>query len=172
MWVWNKFLVGLSRHQHCKALHSLSAADVAGAFSGKGKATWWKASNTTSRDILQALTELETSANLSTVMMDELEKLVCQVYVLNMKLTDIEDVRWWLFTNKQHQGESLHPQKNLYIQLFLGLTCKQCNGIRTLINITACITFSSRSRMEAEQWKVCTYFMYTALLPVYYSRIV
>lgn len=90
-------------------LHALSGADITGAFLGKGKLTWWKAFNSASQDVLQALTELGTSENVSPPTMHELEKLVCQVYVPNTKMTDIGDVRWWLFTKKQHQGESLPP---------------------------------------------------------------
>jgi len=93
-------------------LHSLSGADVTGSFSGKGKLTWWKAFNSTSNNVFQALSELGTSASVSQSVLHELEKLVCQVYVPNSKMTNIGDVRWWLFTKKQHQGESPPPTKS------------------------------------------------------------
>ena len=57
-------------------LHSRSGADVTGAFLGKGKLTWWKAFDTTSKDVLLALAELGTSVNMSPVTMQEIEKLV------------------------------------------------------------------------------------------------
>lgn len=60
-------------------LHSLSGTDVTGAFAGKGKLTWWKTFNSASHDVLQALSELGTSENVSPAMMHELEALVSSV---------------------------------------------------------------------------------------------
>jgi len=93
----------------------LSGTDVTGAFAGKGKLTWWKTFNSASYDVLQALSELGTSENVSPAMMHELEALVCQVYMYlpNTKMTDIGEVRivrWWLFAKKQHQGGNLSPR--------------------------------------------------------------
>ena len=73
--------LGLLKASALPGLHSLSGADVTEAFLGKGKLTRWKAFDTTSRDVLLVLAELGTSVNMSPATMQEIEKLVCQVYV-------------------------------------------------------------------------------------------
>lgn len=44
--------------------------------------------------------------------MRELEHFVCQLYIPQTHMTDVKDVRWWLFKKKQAQLESLPPTKD------------------------------------------------------------
>ena len=90
-------------------LHALSGCDTTGSFANKGKKTWWRAFDSTTDNVLQALASLGATPNVSHEMMAILEKFVCQLYVAKTLLTDIGDVRWWLFTKKQFHDEHLPP---------------------------------------------------------------
>jgi len=81
------------------ALHALSGADNTGSFAGKRKATWWKAFQEASQDIINALTNLGASEPLSAETMAAIEKLICKLYVPNTSITTVKDLRWWLFKN-------------------------------------------------------------------------
>ena len=85
------------------ALHALSGADNTGSFAGKGKATWWKAFQEASQDIITALANLGASEPPSAETMAAIEKLICKLYVPNTTITTVKDLRWWLFKKKQAQ---------------------------------------------------------------------
>ena len=90
-------------------LHTLSGADNTGSVAGKGKATWWKAFQEASQDIISALANLGASEPPSAETMAAIEKLICKLYVPNTTITTVKDLRWWLFKKKQAQSEKLPP---------------------------------------------------------------
>jgi hypothetical protein len=95
--------------------HSLSGGDKTGGFAKKGKLNWWNTFMSASADTLQALADLGSSETLSEATVNKLEAPVCQLYLPNTKYKDIGEVRWWLFTKKQTQGENLPPtRESLY----------------------------------------------------------
>ena len=53
--------LGMHKIAALPALHALSGADNTGSFAGKGKATWWKAFQEASQDIITALARLGAS---------------------------------------------------------------------------------------------------------------
>ena len=79
-------------------LHTLSGAYNTGSVAGKGKATWWKAFQEASQDVITALANF--GAN---------EKLICKLYVPNTTTAIVKDLRWWLFKKKQAQSKKLPP---------------------------------------------------------------
>ena len=87
----------------------LSGADNTGSFAGKGKATWWKAFQEASQDVITALANLGTSEQQSAETMAAIEKLICKLYVPKTTITTVKDLRWWLFKKKQAQSEKLPP---------------------------------------------------------------
>lgn len=40
-----------------------------------------------------------------------IEKFICQVYVPGTKISDIGELRWWMFTKKETHGENLPPTR-------------------------------------------------------------
>ena len=58
------------------ARHALSGADTTGTFAGKGKATWWRAFQDASQDIITALANLGASEPPSAETMAAIEKLI------------------------------------------------------------------------------------------------
>ena len=91
------------------ALHALSGADNTGSFAGKGKATWWKVFQGADQDIITALANLGTGEPPAADTMTSIEKLICQLYVQNTSITNVKDLRWWLFRKKQAKSERLPP---------------------------------------------------------------
>ena len=45
-----------------------------------------------------------------------LEHFVCQLYLPQTSITQVKEVRWWLFTKRQAQTESLPPTKDALYQ--------------------------------------------------------
>ena len=92
-------------------LHALSGADITGSFAHKGKPKWWKTFQSADNELLEALVQLGKTSLLPEDVRAQLEKCVCQLYLPKTTLTDIGDVRWWLFSKKQCQDENLPPTK-------------------------------------------------------------
>ena len=92
------------------ALHSLSGADDTGSLpAGEEKATWWKAFQEASQDIITALANLGASEPRSAETMAAIEKLICKLYVPNKTISTVKDLRRWLFKKKQAQSEKRPP---------------------------------------------------------------
>jgi len=93
--------------------HALSGADNTGRFAGKGKMTCWKVLQDLHADdkIVQALAQLGVAEKPSEDLITALEAFVCKLYLPNTELTNIADVRWYLFKKKQAQSEALPPTK-------------------------------------------------------------
>ena len=91
------------------AILALSGADNTGSLAGKGKATWWKAFQEASQDIIIALANLGASEPTSAETMAAIEKLICKLYVPNTTITTVKHLQYWLFKKKQAQSENLPP---------------------------------------------------------------
>lgn len=74
-----------------------------------GKLTWWKAFQRTTTDVVQYLSNLGASPDISKETRSLLEKFICQLYIPNTLIVDIGEARWWLFTKKQFYDERLPP---------------------------------------------------------------
>ena len=108
------------------ALHALSGADNTGSFSGKGKATCWKAINEASKDLVHAISSLGTSTIPSNETVAAIEWLVCQSYVPKTNISTVIELRWWLFKKKQVQSEQLptfaaSPQFYIHLVTLVGI---------------------------------------------------
>ena len=108
--------------------HALSGADVTGAFFGKGKISWWKAFNKTTDDILQALASLGSSPVVSEELMQTIEQFVCEVYLPDTKITNIGELRWWLFAKNNYKVRCFHQREDLCIMPSCVLNCRLFNG--------------------------------------------
>ncbi|CAG9767441.1 unnamed protein product [Ceutorhynchus assimilis] len=93
-------------------LQALSGADVTGSFASKGKVKWWRTFNSASDKLLLALAELGTTSSLTEDVRTNIEACICQLYIPKTALTDIEAVRWFLFTQKQYLDENLPPTRS------------------------------------------------------------
>jgi hypothetical protein len=91
------------------AFHALSGADNTGSFSGKGKASCWKAIDEASEDVFHAISSLGTSDMPSDETVTAIEWLVCQFFLPKTDISTVTELRWWLFKKKQAQSERLPP---------------------------------------------------------------
>lgn len=102
--------LGPERAAALPAFHALSGADNAGCFSGKGKATCWKAFMEADDEITDCLSQLGgTASTPSDDTIALIEKLVCQLYLPKTEMPSVSEMGWWLFRKKQAQSERLPP---------------------------------------------------------------
>jgi hypothetical protein len=101
--------------------HALSGADITGRFAGKGKLTCWKVLHElhADDDIVHAFAQLGVSEKPSEALIAALEAYVCKLYLPLTELTNVADVRWWLFTKKQAESEGLPPTRAALIPAIL-----------------------------------------------------
>lgn len=79
-------------------------------FSGKGKATCWKAFMEADDEVTDCLSQLGRTASIpSDDTMALIEKLVCQLYLPKTELSSVSELRWWLFLKKKAQSERFSP---------------------------------------------------------------
>lgn len=107
--------LGSAKAAALPGFHAMSGADNTGSFAGKGKLTCWKAFCKSPEDVLAAFAELGITVQPSEAVLDGIEKFACQLYISNTNFTQVSDVRWWLFKNKQAQSESLPPTKSALV---------------------------------------------------------
>lgn len=93
-------------------LHAISGADNTGSFAGKGKISFWKAFKNGNNRVISALGNLGKDLLISEETSDALEEFICQVYLPNTQISQVHKLRWWLFSKKQAQSESLPPTKD------------------------------------------------------------
>ena len=99
--------LGKERAAVLPGFHAMSGADNTGSFYGNGKPICWKAFYQSTKDVIAAFAELGTASNVSIATLSGIEKFVCNLYMPNARFSQVKDVRWWLFENKQVQSESL-----------------------------------------------------------------
>ena len=93
-------------------LHTFTGADITGSFAGKGKLQCWKIFNQADEDIVQAFTDLSSSEEISENICIAIEKFVYRLYHPKSKITEIRELRYLLFRQKQWQAESyLLPER-------------------------------------------------------------
>ena len=91
--------------------HAFTGADITGSFAGKGKLQCWKIFNQADQDVIQVFTDLGSSKEISENICIAIEKFVCRLYHPKSKITDIGELRWLLFRQKQWQAEKLPPTR-------------------------------------------------------------
>ena len=91
------------------AFHALTGADNTGSFSGKGKATCWKAFDEACEEVIRGISHLGEKDRPRSETVTAIEKLVCQFYAPKMNFSTVKELRWWLFRKKQAQSEHLPP---------------------------------------------------------------
>ena len=119
--------LGPERAATLPAFHALSGADDTGCFfSGKGKATCWKAFMEADDEITDCLSQLERregGGRTASIPSDDtvalIEKLVCQLYLPKTEMSSVSGVKWWLFRKKQAQSKRLPPTQAALRQAFL-----------------------------------------------------
>lgn len=60
---------------------------------------------------MDALAQLGVAERPSEAIIDAIEAFICQLYLPHTELTNVADVRWWLFKKKQAQSEGLPSTK-------------------------------------------------------------
>ena len=93
------------------ALHALSGSDVTGCLAKKGKATFWKAFKTSDANVLASLGKLGAPEEFTKEDEQLIEKFICQVYLPGTTISDIGELRWFMFTKKDLHNENLPPTK-------------------------------------------------------------
>ena len=91
------------------AFHAISGADNTGSFSGKGKLACWKSFQEADEDVITELRRIRTNENPTAETEPAIEKLVYQLYLPKTIITEVKELRWWLFRKKQAQSERLPP---------------------------------------------------------------
>ena len=103
--------LGPARPASLPGLHAFTGADITGSFAGKGKLQYWKIFNQVDEDIIQVFTDLGSSEEVSENICIAIEKFVCRLYHPKSKITEIGELRWLLFRQKQWQAEKLPPTR-------------------------------------------------------------
>ena len=99
--------------------HALSGADTTGRFAGKGKRTCWKVLQDLNADheIVHALARLGATQKPSDALINSLEAYVCKLYLPNTEITNVADVRWYLFKkSKLNLRVCLQQELHCYLQ--------------------------------------------------------
>ena len=104
--VYNK--LGHRRDSAILGFHALTGSDMSGRFAGRSKEGCFKVVMACDDDILNALESLE-HRDLSQEEYDhQLERFVCQLYKSKV-YTKVNEYRWFLYSNRAAEGESLPP---------------------------------------------------------------
>jgi len=83
-------------------------ADQIEVFYGKGKISCWRALNY-SENVQTAFAALGTQDPLSNAVVANIHTFVCQLYCPRTAITDVGELRWWLFSKRQMQDCKLPP---------------------------------------------------------------
>ena len=112
--------LGPERAAALQAFHMLIGVENNGCFSGKGKATCWKAFMEANNKITDCLSQLRRTASIPSDDTKALiENLVCQLYLPKTEMFSVSEVRWWLFRKKKAQSERLPPTQAALRQAIL-----------------------------------------------------
>ena len=84
-------------------LHALSGCDVTGCLARKGKVSFWKAFKTSDADVLASFGKLGCPEEFIKDDEQQTEKFICQVCLPGTKISDIDELRWYMFTKKDTQ---------------------------------------------------------------------
>ena len=104
------------------AFHAISGADNTSSFSGKGKFAWWMILQEADEDVITKLETLTVNESPTAETETAIEKLVCQFYLPKTTITEVKELRWWLFRKKQAQSERLpSTQDALHVTILRAL---------------------------------------------------
>ena len=109
--------LGEKRASALLGFHTFTGTDMSGRFAGKTKEWCFKVFLTCDEKIWKALESLG-HTDLSADTYTHLERYVCLLYKSKVH-TKLKDLRWYLYSNRAAQGESLPPTTgalNLHIQ--------------------------------------------------------
>ena len=95
--------LGQAKTAALPAFHTISGADNTGSFSGKGKLAWWKIFQEADEDVITKLGRLGVNENPTAETKTAIEKLVCQLYLPKTSITEVKELRWWLFRKKKNK---------------------------------------------------------------------
>ena len=88
--------------------HAFTGSDVSGKFAGRTKDSAFKIFMTCDDNILRALAMLGNDGDLSDDIFSHLERFVCVLYRSKVHVK-VNDLRWFLFSNRAAEGENLPP---------------------------------------------------------------
>jgi len=91
--------------------HAFTESDMSGRFAGRSKDWCFKVFLTCDiaySKILDALGALGSQSDLSPEIYAQLERFVCLIYKFEVR-TKVKDLRWFLFSNRAAEGESVPP---------------------------------------------------------------
>ena len=113
--------------------HAFSGCDQTGTISGKSKVSCWNTLKKAERSVLDAFSSLGTTDTIPDDIYMTLERFVCQLYIPSTQLRTIGEVRWLLFSKKQHVDEQLPPTKAALHQMtrranLVALVWKSCDN--------------------------------------------
>ena len=111
--------------------HAFSGCDQTGPFCGKTKLSCWKAFEKANPNFHHALGKLGLAEQLEESDYTALEAFTCQIYVPGTRLTQVKDLRWFLFSKRQFTDKKLPPTKMALVQMidgsnFIALIWKKC----------------------------------------------
>lgn len=105
-------IMGPTKIKALLALHALSGCDITGSFKNKGKLSFWKAFQTAGEEVLDSLASLGSQKDFKPKDEQLVEQFICQVYLPGKSISDIGELRWWMFTKKAVQSENLPPTRS------------------------------------------------------------
>ena len=106
----------------CTALlgfHAITGCDQTGRFLGYTKLSCWETFLLADDDVLQGFSQLGSSSQLTSDVVESLEKYVVQLYCRNkvpQGIQSLADLRWWMFSKKQAESHKLPPTLEAFRQ--------------------------------------------------------
>lgn len=102
--------LGASRAKALPAFHAFTGTDNTSRFSGIGKVTWLNIFLQAPEEIWKALQQLSEPDEVTEEQISILEKFVCHAYKPKKSdITNIPDLRWYLFCKNMADSEKLPP---------------------------------------------------------------
>jgi hypothetical protein len=136
-------------------LHALSGSDTTGTLSKKAKSSFWKVFNKADDDILEAVSKLGSLENFLETDRLLIEKFICQVYYPGTNISNIGDLRWWMFTKKDYQGENLPPTRaslTPYVDRVRYQTIEWCCADQPFPNLPSPLHFGWELKEDSNQY--------------------
>ena len=100
--------LGPKRASALIGFHALTGSDMSGKFAGRIKEYCFKVFMSSDNEILDALAMLGNGIDLPADVCSQLERFVCILYRSDI-YTKVNELRWFLFSNRAAEGENLPP---------------------------------------------------------------
>ena len=115
--------------------HAFTGCDVTGKFAGRSKEKCFKKFLEADDEILRALANLGATENLpGEEDLRNLERFVCFLYD-STKIDQVKNLRWYLYSRKQAQGENLPPTMGALLEHFKRAHYTAMVYMRNLISV-------------------------------------